>query len=134
MGRFSRTVRRISRSRSDDAGGHGQKSVNGGDCITEAVEEQDVVHVNLSTTQLVVFLYQEFAGFKHTLGRTITVTTVCLCQVDHNILNPVRNLTFLFDGVTNVFPVNGEAECLELVCLLYDFTDFVREFLGTFAQ
>ena len=134
MCRFGGAVGGVGRGRSDDAGVHREQAVDGGDGVTEAVEEQDVVDVDLCAAELVVLFYQEFAGLEHALGGAVAVAAVRLDEVDHDVLDPVRNLALLFDRVADVFPVDGEAECLELVCLLHDLTDFVREFLGTFAQ
>ena len=134
VGRFGRTVRAVSRGRSDNAGVHRQEAVDGGDGVTEAVEEQDVVDVNLCAAELVVLFHQKFAGLEHALGGAVTVAAVRLGEVHDDILDPVGNLALLFDRVADIFPVDGEAECLELVCLLHDLADFVREFLGTFAQ
>ncbi len=134
MCRFGGTVGAVSRSRSDDAGVHREQAVDGGDGVTEAVEEQNVVDVDLCAAELVVFLDQEFAGLEHALGGAVAVAAVRLDEVDHDVLDPVGNLALLFNRVADVFPVDGEAECLELVCLLHDLADFVREFLGTFAQ
>ena len=132
--RFGRTVSGVGRGRSDNAGVHREQAVDGGDGVTEAVEEQDVVDVDLGAAELVVLFHQKFAGLEHALGGAVTVAAVRLGEVHDDILDPVGNLALLFDGVADVFPVDGEAECLELVCLLHDLADFVREFLGTFAQ
>ena len=134
VGRFGRTVSGVGRGRSDDAGVHRQEAVDGGDGVAEAVEEQDVVDVNLCAAELVVLFHQKFAGLEHALGGAVTVAAVRLGEVHDDILDPVGNLALLFDRVADIFPVDGEAECLELVCLLHDLADFVREFLGTFAQ
>ena len=134
MGRFGGTVRRVSRSRSDNAGGHGQEAVNRGNRIAKSVEKQNVIDVNLCTAELVVLLHQKFTRFEHAFRRAVAVASVRLDEVNDNVLDPFGNLAFLFDRVADVFPVDGESKCLELVCLLYDFTDFVRKFLSTFAQ
>ena len=134
VGRFGGTVGGIGRSRSDNAGVHRQEAVDGGDGVAEAVEEQDVIDVDLGAAELVVLFHEKFAGLEHALGGAVTVAAVRLGEVHDDILDPVGNLALLFDRVADVFPVDGEAECLELVCLLHDLADFVREFLGTFAQ
>ena len=127
-------MRRVCRCRSDDTGVHRQKAINGGNSITETIEENDIFDVDLCAAELVVLFHQEFARFEHTLGRAIAVAAVCADEVNDNVLDPVGNLTFLFNRVTDVFPMDWQAECLELVRLLHDLADFVRKFLSTFAQ
>ena len=109
VGSFGRTVRRICRRRSDNAGGHRQKAINGGDGVTEAVEEQNIIDVNLCAAELVVLFHQKFTCFEHAFGRAVAVASVRLDQVDYDVLDPFGNLAFLFNWVANVFPVDGEA-------------------------
>ena len=134
MGGFGRAMRRVGRGRSDDTGVHREQAIDGGDGVTEAVEEQDVIDVDLCTAELVVLLHQEFAGLEHALGGAVAVAAVCADEVHNNVLDPVGNLAFLFNRVADVFPMDWQAECLELVRLLHDLADFVRKFLSTFAQ
>ena len=111
-----------------------QRAVDGRDGVAQAVEEDDVVGVDLHPAALVGAGGHELAGRLQPPGGAVTVGGVLVHGLGDDLLHPVGHLLALGDGVADVLPVDLDAHFLELLADADDVADLVVEFARAAVQ
>ena len=71
MQHFREQVGRVSRFRQNDPRIDADGAVGPGDCVSQAVEKNDIFRTDLQLASLIDLFGQKFTGFVHSLGGRI---------------------------------------------------------------